>query len=869
MKRLLLLLALVLAPSAYGAAGDVLIDSISSTGARRTNILADPNGDYVFFWDDSAGVPARLTIGSGLSISGTTISVSSPISDGDKGDITVASSGASWTIDNSAVTLAKMADLATQRLIGRNTGSTGAPESVTISQVLDWISSTQGTIFYRSSSGWSALAPGTSGQFLKTLGSGVDPAWDSIPGGGDVLAANNLNEYTATSDTALTNLNFTTVGINLSKLANPSAIRFLRVNADNTTELLDSSAFRTAIGAGSSSFDGDFSSLANIPTTLAGYGITDALSSASSSTQDGYFGDLYMIDDTSPSHYLRMTVGDNLSASRVLTIDPNDASRTIDLAGNLTLAAAFTTSGANALTLTTTGSTNVTLPTTGTLATLAGAETLTNKSLTAPTITGSRTITNSVPVAADSAMGALAVDVTKAWNTKSISTDSTVTFSATPSAGTTVTLEVTNTDTSAHTLTYPTAFDEGRAATTTTTVIPASSSLTLDFRYNGTAWKVYGASSTINDLTADASPDGASDYVQTWDASAGAHKKVLITNLLTGAAATPWDQIGNAAANGSIAFGTTSQDISSAMTSAGTVFELRNTTADLTADIVLYKLSFDDSQDTNGIYLQMTSDRDGTPSNDFVFNSSLGFTSLLPVNVPAEAYDATGWNNDTGAPQKDAVRDVVETLALQATTITVAGTANEITSSAGAQSLAANRTWTLSLPAAIDLGGKTSLEIPNGNDPDVTAEGQVSYDANNDVLRGYDGTTQVAIGRKIEQIDVTVVSPNDLADSERDALWVWSNQSGLTFVVTGWAFYSDTDDTTLNIEEIDADGANNTTVDAVEIATNGTGLFYATDTTITAPNIETGHILVLDFDDTDTPGQVKGTIYGYYAADVN
>jgi hypothetical protein len=53
---------------------------------------------------------------------------------------------------------------------------------------------------------------------------------------------------------------------------------------------------------------------------------------------------------------------------------------------SLTLANTFTTSGANALTLTTTGSTNVTLPTTGTLATRAGTETLTNKTLTSPRI---------------------------------------------------------------------------------------------------------------------------------------------------------------------------------------------------------------------------------------------------------------------------------------------------------------------------------------------------------------------------------------------------------------------------------------------------------------------------------------------------
>lgn len=59
----------------------------------------------------------------------------------------------------------------------------------------------------------------------------------------------------------------------------------------------------------------------------------------------------------------------------------NNSGRTITLGGNISTAGALTTSGANALTLTTTGATNVTLPTTGTLATLAGSETLTNKTI--------------------------------------------------------------------------------------------------------------------------------------------------------------------------------------------------------------------------------------------------------------------------------------------------------------------------------------------------------------------------------------------------------------------------------------------------------------------------------------------------------
>jgi len=77
------------------------------------------------------------------------------------------------------------------------------------------------------------------------------------------------------------------------------------------------------------------------------------------------------------SSVLTIADGKTLTANASIILAGTDAS-TLTLAGNLT------TSGANALTLTTSGATNVTLPTTGTLATLAGAETFTNKTLTAP-----------------------------------------------------------------------------------------------------------------------------------------------------------------------------------------------------------------------------------------------------------------------------------------------------------------------------------------------------------------------------------------------------------------------------------------------------------------------------------------------------
>jgi hypothetical protein len=54
------------------------------------------------------------------------------VTDGDKGDITVTGSGATWTIDNDTVTYAKMQNVSTNnRLLGRNTAGSGDTEEVT------------------------------------------------------------------------------------------------------------------------------------------------------------------------------------------------------------------------------------------------------------------------------------------------------------------------------------------------------------------------------------------------------------------------------------------------------------------------------------------------------------------------------------------------------------------------------------------------------------------------------------------------------------------------------------------------------------------------------------------------------------------
>lgn len=54
------------------------------------------------------------------------------VTDGDKGDITVSNSGATWTIDNDAVTYAKIQNVTSSRLLGRSTAGSGDVEEITI-----------------------------------------------------------------------------------------------------------------------------------------------------------------------------------------------------------------------------------------------------------------------------------------------------------------------------------------------------------------------------------------------------------------------------------------------------------------------------------------------------------------------------------------------------------------------------------------------------------------------------------------------------------------------------------------------------------------------------------------------------------------
>lgn len=179
----------------------------------------------------------------------------------------------------------------------------------------------------------------------------------------------------------------------------------------------------------------------------------------------------------------------------------------------------------------------------------------TSPTLTTPTLSGVWTAAGaSITTAA--AMGALAIDITKAKNTKSISADSTFTFSGTPASDTWFGMYLTNTDASnPHTLTLPSAFSQITQGARTTCVIPPSGQLWMLWCYDGSNYKIFGDGPFLNNYAASTAPTTSNDISQGygvgsfWSDTTGNNIYICKSNT---AAAAVWTQINSGGGSGTV-----------------------------------------------------------------------------------------------------------------------------------------------------------------------------------------------------------------------------------------------------------------------------------------------------------------------------
>lgn len=170
------------------------------------------------------------------------------------------------------------------------------------------------------------------------------------------------------------------------------------------------------------------------------------------------------------------------------------------------------------------------------------------------------------------------------------------------------------------------------------------------------------------------------------------------------------------------------------------------------------------------------------------------------------------------------------------------------------------------------MGRAAPGHLESSNDPDVSAEGVVSWDADDDWFRVNDGTNQVVAGQKTKLVNVTIAKPNGL--DEATNLVVWRNETGATFNITAIRATCDTDNVACGLYEIAdyTDFSTRTLIEELSITTDGTSVYYQ-DMTVTASIdhtvIEDGHLIVFDNDPSDDPGYLSFILEGWLDANVN
>lgn len=461
----------------------VLLARANHTGQQAASTISDFNEALMDFLGQQsvpgqglvAGANVTLTYNDGantLTISAATVG-GATLADGDYGDVTASSSGSVITIDNGVVTLAKMANLNTDTIIGRDTAGTGVPEALTLT----------GGLEFTGAGGIQTSA--FTGDVTKSAG------------GTSLSIAAGAVTYAKFQNIATDSL----VGRDTAGSGAPEAIT---LNA--TLEFTGTSAIQRA------ALTGDVTAGAGSNTTTIAAGAV-TLAKMANLAQDQVIGRVSastgvpetftvtapartVLDDLSTDAMLN-TLGGGTATGTGVVVRANTPTLTTPNIGAAT-GTSLSLGGGTALTTTNrTGTGNLVLATSPTLAT--------------PSLSGAWTV-DGVQITTASAMGALAVDVTKALNTKSISADSTFTFTGSPSTNGWFSVIVTNTDVAPHAVTLPSCFNMSTGTTAAHVVtIQASGKAHLTFRYDGSAYNFYGDTGYIDKFNATAAPGVGDD----------------------------------------------------------------------------------------------------------------------------------------------------------------------------------------------------------------------------------------------------------------------------------------------------------------------------------------------------------------------